>query len=72
MLLLGYLLFRAGYMKKILGILVLFAGLGYMADGIGKVLSSNYTITISAFTFVGEVVLIFWLLITGRKFKETH
>jgi len=71
LLLLGYLLFRAGYMKNILGILVIIAGLGYMADGIGKVLTSNYTITISAFTFIGEVVLIFWLLIAGRKIIET-
>jgi hypothetical protein len=71
LLLLGYLLFRGGYMKKILGILVLIAGLGYIADGLGKVLSSNYTMTISGFTFIGEVVLIFWLLIAGRKIKET-
>jgi len=70
--LLGYLLFKAGYIKKILGILVLIAGLGYMTDGIGKVFTSNYTMTISAYTFVGEVVLIFWLLITGRKIKETN
>jgi hypothetical protein len=70
--LLGYLLFKAGYMKKILGILVLIAGLGYMTDGIGKVFTSNYTMTISAYTFVGEVVLIFWLLIAGRKIKETN
>jgi hypothetical protein len=72
LLLLGYLLFRAGYMKKILGILVLISGLGYMADGIGKVLTSNYTIAISGFTFIGEVVLIFWLLIAGHKIKETN
>lgn len=56
----------------ILGILVLIAGLGYMTVGIGKVLSFNYTMTISAYTFVGEVVLIFWLLIAGRKIKETN
>ena len=71
LLLLGYLLFKASYMKKILGILVIIAGLGYVADGIGKVLTSNYTVTISAFTFIGEVVLIFWLLIAGRKIIET-
>lgn len=71
LLIIGYLLFRAGFMRKILGILVLIAGLGYMADGIGKVLTSNYNITISAFTFIGEVALIFWLLIKGRKIKET-
>jgi hypothetical protein len=72
LLLLGYLLFRAGYMKKSLGILVLIAGLGYMADGVGKVPTSNYTINISGFTFIGEVVLILWLLTGGRKIYETN
>ncbi|MEJ2628273.1 MAG: DUF4386 domain-containing protein, partial [bacterium] len=68
--LLGYLMFKAGYMRKILGILLLVASLGYLIDGFGKILSSDYNINIAVFTFMGEVVLIFWLLIRGRKVKE--
>lgn len=68
--LLGYLLFKAGYMKRILGVLVVVAAAGYLVDGFGTLLSAKYTIHISAFTFIGEVVLIFWLLISGRKVNE--
>jgi len=71
LLLLGYLVFRAGYMQKFLGILIILASLGYLIDGMGKLLSSNYNINISAFTFIGEVILIFWLLIKGRKIQAT-
>jgi hypothetical protein len=67
--LLGYLMLKAGYMRKILGILLIIASLGYIIDGFGKLLSSNYQISLSIYTFVGEVVLIFWLLIAGRKKK---
>ena len=70
LLLLGYLLFRAGYMRKILGILVILAALGYLIDSTGKLLSADYDLTISLYTFVGEIVLIFWLLIIGRKKQE--
>jgi len=72
LLLIGYLLFRAGYLKKILGILVFIVGLGYMADSVGKLLFPAYTFSISMFTFIGEVVLIFWLLIKGRKIQEVN
>jgi len=71
LLLLGYLVLKAGFMKKILGFLILLASLGYLTDGIGKLLSSHYDMSISMFTFFGEVILIFWLLIAGHKIKET-
>ena len=70
LLILGYLFFKAGYMRKILGILIIIASLGYMIDGLGKLLLVDYNLTIAMFTFIGEVVLIFWLLIKGRLIEE--
>ena len=67
LLLLGYLVFKAGYMRKILGILLILASSGYLIDGFGKLLSADYKMNISMFTFIGEVILIFWLLIKGWK-----
>jgi len=64
---LGYLAFKSGYIPKILGILVIVAGLGYTIDSGGKFLSPNYTLSLSTFTFIGEVLLIFWLLWRGIK-----
>jgi hypothetical protein len=72
LLLLGYLLLKAGYMRKILGILLILASLGYLIDGFGKLLSADYNMNISMFTFIGEIILIFWLLIKGWKIKEMN
>jgi len=63
----GYLVFKSGYFPKFLGILVMIAGLGYLIDNLGKLLSANYTVSIAMFTFIGEVLLIFWLLWRGVK-----
>jgi hypothetical protein len=67
LLLIGYLAYRSGFMAKIFGILLVIAGLGYIADGFVAVLVRGPSISIGQFTFVGEVALIFWLLIKGTR-----
>jgi hypothetical protein len=67
LLLIGYLAYRSGYMAKVFGILLVVAGLGYAIDGFGFVLVPGYALDIGRFTFVGEVALIFWLLIKGSR-----
>jgi len=69
LLLLGYLTLKAGYMRRVLGILLIVASAGYLIDGFGKIFSSNYAVNIAAFTFIGEVLLMFWLLIRGRRLE---
>ena len=70
LLVLGYLVFKSGYMPKILGTLLIIASFGYVIDSFGKLLSPNYDPAIAMFTFIGEVVLIFWLLFKGTKISE--
>jgi hypothetical protein len=67
LLLIGYLAYRSGFMAKVFGILLVIAGLGYIADGFVAVLVPGPSISIGQFTFVGEVALIFWLLIKGTR-----
>jgi Domain of unknown function (DUF4386) len=62
LLVLGYLVFKSGFIPKWLGILIGLASAGYLVDSFGKFLIPNYNITIAMFTFVGEFLLIFWLL----------
>ena len=64
--LIGYLAFRSGYVPKILGVLLVIAGLGYAFDSIGTVLAES-PLEISGVTFVGEFLLGVWLLIRGRR-----
>ena len=67
LLLVGYLVVRSGFMPRALGILIMIAGVGYLADGIGTVLIADYTARISTVTFIGEVALIAWLLWTTNR-----
>ncbi len=64
---LGYLAFKSGFIPKWLGVFLVLAALGYIVDGFGKTLAPDYKLNIAQFTFVGEVLLIFWLLWRGFK-----
>ena len=72
LLLIGYLAYRSGYMAKVFGILLVVAGLGYLADGFVAVLVPDPSVSIGQFTFVGEVALMFWLLIRGSRKDFSH
>lgn len=67
LLLIGYLAYRSGFMAKVFGVLLVIAGLGYIADGFVVVLVPDPSINISQFTFVGEAALMLWLLIKGSR-----
>jgi hypothetical protein len=65
--LIGALAFRSGYVPKFVGVLVVIAGIGYLVDSFGSLLVANYSLKVGALTFVGEVVLMIWLLVKGRS-----
>ena len=52
--LLGYLACRSGYVPRLLGVLLVIAGGGYLIDSITGLLSTSYTASVSSFTFIGE------------------
>jgi hypothetical protein len=55
---------------RILGILLVVAGLGYLIDSFGKLLLPNYNVTIAMYTFIGELLLMVWHLWKGAKIPE--
>ncbi|WP_152420005.1 DUF4386 domain-containing protein [Haloferax prahovense] len=67
LLLLGYLAYQADYVPTLVGILLVIAGFGYAIDSIGTVLVADYSLQVTIVTFVGEIVLIGWLLLRGRR-----
>ena len=71
LLLVGYLAFRSGFMARIFGILLVVAGAGYLADAIGMAVIPGFTAVFAQFLFVGEVVILFWLLIRGRRLPSS-
>lgn len=61
---LGFLVFRSGFLPRLLGILLVIAGAAYVIDAGTRILSPSLP-TIGQFTFAGEVLLTLWLLIKG-------
>jgi hypothetical protein len=67
LLIVGYLAYRSGYVPRFLGVLLGIAGLGYLVDSFGAVLSRGSWTDVSSFTFIGEFLLALWLVIWGRR-----
>jgi hypothetical protein len=70
----GYLVIKSKFLPKILGILLLIGCFCYLIDSLSFLLLPNYRNMISSIltlpTAIGEVSMIFWLLIKGVKVKE--
>lgn len=62
---LAMLVFRSTFLPRALGVLVGIAGVGYVFDSVSAILLPRFDITISWFTFVGELLLPLWLLLKG-------
>ncbi|MFI6820132.1 DUF4386 family protein [Micromonospora sp. NPDC050187] len=70
LLLIGWLAWRSPAVPAWVAVLVAIAGAGYLADSIGALVSAAYTIEVAAVTFVGEVVLIVWLLVFAARSRS--
>jgi hypothetical protein len=67
----GILVFKSGFLPRILGVLLIAAGCGYLADCITPLLLPSYANVVDRFASialtVGEPAIILWLLIMGAK-----
>lgn len=70
LLVVGYLVIKTTYMPAAIGVLVAVAGAGYLADSLGRLTSTDYSVHVSAVTFIGEVALMVWLLWKGRRLDD--
>ena len=64
---LAHLIYRSGFLPKFIGILIAIAGTGYLVDFLVNVFLPDSGITVTQFTFIGELVFPLWLLIKGVK-----
>ncbi|MCO6476647.1 MAG: DUF4386 domain-containing protein [Phaeodactylibacter sp.] len=74
---LGYLVFRSGYIPKVLGLLLILASLGYLADSFAHFLLPSYADYQAVFEMIvvipgviGEFSFTVWLLVKGVKQKD--
>jgi hypothetical protein len=65
-LLLGYLVFKSGFLPRILGILLMLGGLCYTVSAVLFLLFPNFDLMIfGLLAFIGELIFYLWLLIKG-------
>jgi len=64
----GYLVFKSGFLPKILGLLLIIACFGYVIDSFATFL--GYSVNIGLFAALGEVLFILWLLIKGVNVEQ--
>lgn len=62
---LGYLIIKSNFLPKFIGIMLIIAGIGYVVDSAILFLAPQLSVTITSFTFIGEVMLPVWLLFKG-------
>lgn len=66
----GYLVYKSGFLPKILGVLLMIGCFGYVIDFLTFFLLPNFDATISEFTGFGEILILFWLLIRGVNVEQ--
>ena len=68
---LGVLIYRSGFLPRLLGVLLIAAGFGYVVDSVTPLLLPGYANVVARFASIplmlGEPALILWLLIIGAK-----
>jgi len=69
---LGYLVLRSTYIPKILGILLILAGLGYTINAIKPFLFPDINVDFAKYTFYGELIFMLWLIIRGPRIQESN
>ena len=69
----GILVIKSGFFPRVLGVLLLVAGLGYLASGVTSIVWPVYGRVVSQATMpllFGEFPMIFWLLFKGAKVPQ--
>jgi hypothetical protein len=69
LIMLGYLVIKAEYVPKIMGVLLIIAGAGYLIDTLGRFYFSEVNLEYLMITFMGELVFMLWLLIKGWRIE---
>jgi hypothetical protein len=74
---LGFLIYKSGYIPKFIGILLLIASVGYLVDSFANFMLPNYSDYKDIFSLIvvvpgiiGELSLTFWLLFRGSRIPE--
>ncbi|HLV97473.1 MAG TPA: DUF4386 domain-containing protein [Ktedonobacterales bacterium] len=66
----GYLVFKSGFLPRILGVLLIMNGLGYLIDSFAALLLPDLHVNLVLFTGWVEVAFALWLLMRGVNVEQ--
>jgi hypothetical protein len=72
LMLLGYLVIKSGYINRMMGVVLIICGLGYLTDALKPFLFPNLNSSFITITFFGELIFMLWLLIKGYKIEDKN
>jgi hypothetical protein len=67
---LGYLVFKSGFLPKILGVYLMISCFGYLIDFVTFFLFPSFGVSVNMFTGWAELLLCLWLLIKGVNVEQ--
>lgn len=71
----GYLVYKSGFIPRILGVLLMIGCFGYLIDAFVFMLAPHLDLAITEFTFIGEILLPLWLVTRGvnvENWRKTY
>ena len=72
LIMLGYLVIKSDYIPKLMGVVLVISGLGYLTDSLKPFLFPNFNSGFITITFFGELIFMLWLLIKGFKIEHKY
>lgn len=70
LILLGYLIIKPAYITKLMGVVLIISGLGYLTYALKPFVFPNFNSGFLTITFFGELIFMLWLLIKGFKIED--
>lgn len=65
----GYLAYRSGFVPRVIGVLLVVAGAGYVLDSVVDLSGDGAPFAVTTVTFLGELLLAVWLVLRGRRIE---
>ena len=66
----GMLVIRSGFIPRVLGVLLMIAGVAYLASSFASLMAPRYAAVVGQYAMIleiGELPIVFWLLIWGAR-----
>jgi hypothetical protein len=63
----GYLVYRSGFLPRVIGVLLVISGVGYVAQFFLTFLAPGFGFDVTSITGLAEIVFPLWLLIMGAR-----